>query len=105
SYAAADLVVLPSRAETYGMVITEALARGLPVIASAAGGTPEALGHGTDGTRPGLLVAPGDVGALRGALHTWLSDAELRARLRGAAAERRAGLRRWESTAMLVADA
>ena len=59
SYAAADLAVLPSRAETYGMVITEALARGLPVIASEIGGTPEALGHGTDGTRPGLLVAPG----------------------------------------------
>ena len=60
SYAAADLVVLPSRAETYGMVITEALARGLPVIASEVGGTPEALGHGAPGVRPGILVAPDD---------------------------------------------
>ena len=60
SYAAADLLVLPSRAETYGMVVAEALARGLPVVAAEVGGVPEALGHGADGTRPGLLVPPGD---------------------------------------------
>ena len=44
AYAAADVLVLASRAETYGMVVTEALARGLPVIATAVGGVPEALG-------------------------------------------------------------
>ena len=43
---AADLLVLASRAETYGMVVTEALARGLPVLAADAGGVGEALGHG-----------------------------------------------------------
>ncbi len=53
SYATADVLVLPSRAETYGMVVTEALARGLPVVAADVGGVPEALGHGVDGTRPG----------------------------------------------------
>jgi glycosyltransferase involved in cell wall biosynthesis len=46
SYGGADLVVLASRAETYGMVVTEALARGLPVVAAQVGGVAEALGHG-----------------------------------------------------------
>ena len=58
SYGAADLLVLPSRSETYGMVVTEALARGLPVVAADVGGVPEAMGHGADGTRPGVLVPP-----------------------------------------------
>ena len=53
SYAAADLLVLASRAETYGMVVTEALARGLPVVATEVGGVPEALGHGAGGTPAG----------------------------------------------------
>ena len=64
SYSAADVLVLPSRAETYGMVVTEALARGLPVVAADVGGVPEALGHGADGVRPGLLVPPDDAAAL-----------------------------------------
>ena len=46
AYAAADLLVLASHAETYGMVVTEALARGLPVLAAEVGGVTEALGHG-----------------------------------------------------------
>ena len=75
AYAAADLLVLASHAETYGMVVTEALARGLPVLATDVGGVPEALGHGDDGTRPGLLVPPGDPAALGAALRRWLGDA------------------------------
>jgi glycosyltransferase involved in cell wall biosynthesis len=103
SYAAADLMVLASRAETYGMVVTEALACGLPVIATEVGGLPQALGHGADGTAPGLLVAPGDAPALSGALRAWLSDAELRRRLRRAARERRASLPAWSTTTSIVA--
>lgn len=103
SYAAADLLVFPSRAETYGMVVTEALARGLPVVAAAVGGVPEALGHGSDGTRPGLLVPPDDAAALGGALRAWLADADLRRRLRRAARERRASLADWSTTASVVA--
>jgi glycosyltransferase involved in cell wall biosynthesis len=103
SYAAADLLVLPSRAETYGMVVTEALARGLPVIAAEVGGVPEAVGQGAGGVRPGLLVPPGDVAALEAALRSWLGDAELRSRLRRAAAERRASLPTWAAAASVIA--
>jgi glycosyltransferase involved in cell wall biosynthesis len=103
AYAAADLLVLASHAETYGMVVTEALARGLPVLAAEVGGVPEALGHGEDGTRPGMLVPPGDAAALGAALRSWLRDAELRGRLRRAARERRASLRGWSATTSVVA--
>lgn len=103
SYAAADLLVLASRAESYGMVVTEALARGLPVIAAEVGGLPEALGHGAGGTRPGLLVPPDDPAAFGGALRAWLVDAGLRERLRRAARERRASLARWSTPTSVVA--
>ncbi len=104
SYAAADLLVLASRAETYGMVVTEALARGMPVLATEVGGLTEALGYGADGIRPGLLVSPGDAAALGGELRAWLGDAELRARWRRAARERRACLPGWSSTTSVIAD-
>jgi glycosyltransferase involved in cell wall biosynthesis len=98
-YAEADALVVASRAETYGMVVSEALARGLPVIAAEVGGVPEALGTATDGSRPGLLVAPDDVAALAATLRLWLSDAARRDALREAAAERRRVLTRWSETA------
>jgi glycosyltransferase involved in cell wall biosynthesis len=103
SYAAADLLVLASRGETYGMVVTEALAHGVPVLATAVGGVPEALGHTPDGARPGLLVEPEDPSALAAALATWLTDADLRHRLRVAAAARRDTLTSWDDTAATVA--
>jgi glycosyltransferase involved in cell wall biosynthesis len=105
SYGAADLVVLASRAEAYGMVVIEGLARGLPVVASDTGGVSEALGQGADGSRPGLLVQPEDPAALAEALRDWLGDAELRGRLRRAALERRESLPRWSRTASIFAGA
>jgi glycosyltransferase involved in cell wall biosynthesis len=102
SYAAADLMVLASRAETYGMVVTEALARGLPVIATDVGGVTEALGHGAGKIRPGLLIPPEDPAALAAALRAWLGDAELRGRLRQAARERRESLSGWSRTASIL---
>jgi glycosyltransferase involved in cell wall biosynthesis len=99
SYAATDLLVLASRAETYGMVLTEALARGVPVVAGEIGGVTEAVGYGADGIRPALLVPPGDPSALGAALRAWLRDPELRRRLRRAARERRETLAGWASTA------
>jgi len=98
AYAAADLAVLPSRAETYGMVVTEALARGTPVLATDVGGVSEALGRAPDGTTPGLLVPPDDPAALAAALRRWLDDASSRSRLRHAARARRLTLPGWPAT-------
>jgi glycosyltransferase involved in cell wall biosynthesis len=103
SYADADLLVLASRAETYGMVVTEALARALPVLAPRVGGVPEALGETPDGRLPGLLLPPGDVTALGDSMRHWLSDPGLRQGLRDAAGRRRADLRGWPETADRVA--
>ena len=97
-YAEADVLVVASRAETYCMVVTEALARGLPVIAGEVGGVPEALGHAADGSRPGLLVPPGDPQTLGQALSCWLGDPQKRERLRAAARSRRQDLSDWAQT-------
>jgi glycosyltransferase involved in cell wall biosynthesis len=99
TYAEADLLVLASRAETYGMVVTEALAHGVPVIASDVGGVREAAGHA------GVLVPPGDADALAGALRRWLTDAAHRDALRTAARARRTSLGGWARTAALVSGA
>ena len=98
AYRSADVLVLASRAETYGMVVTEALAHGLPVIAARTGGVAEALGTTRDGSVPGVLVPAGDVPALTAALHRWLADADLRDRLREAARDRRSTLPTWRDT-------
>lgn len=102
-YATSDLLVHPSRGETYGMVISEALAHALPVFATDVGGVPEALGETSIG-RAGLLVDPDGPAELAAGLRAWLTDADLRARLRAAAAERSRTLPTWESTTSRVAD-
>ncbi|RNL80155.1 glycosyltransferase family 4 protein [Nocardioides marmorisolisilvae] len=104
AYRAADAVVLPTLAESYGMVVTESLAHGVPVIASAVGGVPEALGE-VAGAHPGMLVRPDDPDALATALDRWLNDAVLRTWLRRTAWQRIATLPRWEATAAAVARA
>lgn len=83
-----DLLVLPSRRETFGMVVTEALVRGIPVLTTNVDALPYTLGRDTDNKTPGLLVPPDDVPALTEALRRWLTDAELRDRLREAARAR-----------------
>ncbi|WP_300007235.1 glycosyltransferase family 4 protein [Pseudonocardia sp.] len=98
AYDTADLLVVPSRAEAYGMVVTEALARGVPVLGSAVGGIPESVGGDA-----GLLVPPGDAGALAGALRRWFADPDLRDRLRSGAAARRDVLDGWEVTIRCLA--
>ncbi|BEL07506.1 hypothetical protein Q0Z83_056970 [Actinoplanes sichuanensis] len=103
AYANADLFVLPSRAETYGMVVTEALARGLPVVAAEVGGVPEALGTAPGGGIPGRLIPPNDRNALAAALRDWLTDAELREQWRTHARARRDTLTGWDETARHLA--
>ncbi|MDT0330123.1 glycosyltransferase family 4 protein [Nocardiopsis lambiniae] len=103
AYAAADLLTLPSRAETYGMVVTEALARAVPVLASEVGGIPEALGRDRAGRPPGLLVPPQDPEALATGLRRWLTEPDLRDRLRSSARLRRTDLTGWAEVARGVA--
>jgi glycosyltransferase involved in cell wall biosynthesis len=105
AYSTADLLVAPSRTETYGMAVTEALAHGLPVVAAAAGGLPEALGSSPDGTRPGQLIPADDPAALAAAITDWLSDERHRLRLRAAARTRRSNLTGWQHTTHEIARA
>ena len=89
--AAADCLVLPSRAEPFGLVIGEALAAGCGVVASGAcGAVPDLLG----GREAGLIVPPGDAGALHAALARVCADPYLRARMRADAPAAIAG---WSS--------
>ena len=103
-FLSADVLVHPSRSETYGMVVAEALAHGLPVIAAEVGGVPEAVGRHRPGAAPALLAPPARAAALAGALRAWLGDAGLRRRLRAAARERRGTLGSWRATAAVVGD-
>ena len=103
-YAGSDLLVLPSRSETYGMVAAEALAHGLPVVASRVGGVPEAVGHDGAGRRPGCLVPADDPVALAAVLRGWLVDADRRRGWREAARSRAGRLEGWPVTAARVAD-
>ena len=105
AYDGADLLVAPTLMETYGMAVTEALAAGLPVIASDVGGVSEALGTDWEGVLPGILVPPGESLALAEALRKWLLDDRLRRRLRGAARARRDSIPDWSGTARQVLDA
>jgi glycogen synthase len=73
-YREADLFTLPSTAESFGNVFAEALASGLPVVATRVGGIPDLVEHGTNG----LLVPPGDPVALAQAIRYLGSDPELR---------------------------
>jgi glycosyltransferase involved in cell wall biosynthesis len=78
AYACLDVLVLPSAMpEPFGLVLIEAMARRIPVIATSAGGPPEIIDH----DRSGLLVPPGDAHALARALDRLFADRQLRLQL------------------------
>jgi glycosyltransferase involved in cell wall biosynthesis len=99
-YLGADLFVLPSRYEGYGMGFAEAIAHGLPVIGTTAGAIPETVPAGT-----GLLVPPDDVPALAAALRRLIADPSERGRLKAAARAAAARLPTWAESAALFARA
>jgi len=90
-YDAADVFVLPTWYEGYGMVVAEALARGLPVVSTATGAIADLVG-----SEAGLLVPPGDVPALAAALTSVVQNTALRARLAEGARRVRDRLPTWD---------
>jgi glycosyltransferase involved in cell wall biosynthesis len=94
AYQDADLFVLPSYHEGYGMVYAEALAHGLPVIATTAGAIPDTVPAATS-----ILVPPGNATALREALRQVFADENLRFRLAEGAARAAATLPDWPTAA------
>jgi glycosyltransferase involved in cell wall biosynthesis len=89
-YRGAAALAVPSRSEGFGLPALEAMARGCPVVASAAGALPEVVGDA------GVLVPPGDADALAGALARLLTDDGWAATL-GAAGHRRAATFTWSA--------
>lgn len=100
AYQRAHALVLPSWYEGYGMVVTEALAHGLPVITTTGGALRDTLPKGA-----GLSVEPGDMAELQEALASFCGDADLRASLREGALKARQTLNDWHAAGEAFARA
>ena len=90
AWQAAEVFVLPTLYEGYGMAVAEALARGLPIISTRTGGIAAMVGDDA-----GRIVEPGDAAALGAALGAVIRDPELRANMAGAARLRATALPQW----------
>jgi glycosyltransferase involved in cell wall biosynthesis len=99
-YGGADVFVLPSRFEGYGMVFAEALARALPIIGTTAGAIPETVAQGA-----GLLVPPDDAPALTAALKRLIDDPAERRRMAACARRACTAQPSWSASARLFAQA
>ena len=105
-YNSADVFVLATLHETYCMAVAEALAHGLPVVSTTTGAIPELVGAGGNGEPPaGLLVPPGDVGAMTAALSKVLGDARVREQLAEGARRVRDRLPTWDEAVDKMAAA
>jgi glycosyltransferase involved in cell wall biosynthesis len=98
-YAKADLFAMSSLFEGYGMALTEALARGLPIVASSGGAAADTLPE-----LAAIKVPPGDITGLTAALRRVMSDDALRRRMGDAAWAAAALLPSWDDTAREIAD-
>lgn len=99
-YDAADLFVLASRFEGYGMVYAEAIMRGLPLVGTTVGAIPETVPAGA-----GVLVPPDDAAALALALRRLIENPDERRRLRAAARKAAERLPTWQHSAKLFSRA
>ena len=97
-YAGSDLFVLPSLYEGYGMVLAEAMARGLPIITTTGGAAAATVPDAA-----ALKVPAGEVAPLRDALQRAMGDAALRQALAEASWQSGQSLPRWQDTAQIIA--
>lgn len=99
-YDSADVFVMPSLFEGYGMVLAEAMARGLPIVCTTGGATAETVPDAA-----ALKVPPGEIEALTRALRTAIAEKRVRTRLADAAWEAGRALPTWNETARRIAAA
>lgn len=99
-YASGDIFVMPSLFEGYGMVLGEAMARGLPIVCTTGGAAAE-----TAPNAAAIKVAPGNVEQFRDALHRLLADAGLRRAMADASWAAGQTLPTWDDTTRIIADA
>ena len=102
-YDSSDVFVLPSEHEGYGMAVSEALARGLPVVTTPTGAAVGLVGRGEDAA--GILVGIGEISDLKAALSRIIGDSHERERLTAAARRRRDRLPSWDDTCALIEEA
>ena len=98
-YAAADIFVMPSLFEGYGMVLTEAMARGLAIVCTTGGAAAETVPDSA-----AMKVPPGDAHAFGAALGAVIEDVDRRRRMSDAAWLAAQTLPTWDDTARIIAD-
>ena len=99
-YNASDLFVSASRYEGYGMVLAEAMVRGLPLVSTTGGAAADTVPDAA-----AIKIAPDDAGALAQALRRAITDGDVRARLAAGALEASHRLPTWDSAARAIAQA